>query len=54
LDVATVLAQVRGDAVGARCFTDFRAGDRVGHDAAPRLAQCGDVVDVDVQALPRH
>ncbi len=47
LDVAPVLAQVHGDAVGARLLCDQRRRDRIGIARAARLAQCRYVIDVD-------
>ena len=49
LDVAAVLAQVHGDAVGAAQVRLDRGPHRVGLVGAPRLADGGDVVDVDAQ-----
>ena len=49
LDVAPVLAQVHGDAVGAAEVRLDRRPDRVGLIGAARLAHRGDVVDVDAE-----
>ncbi len=49
-DVAAVLAQVRGDPVGAGCDGDVRRADRIGVPAAAGVANGGDVVDVDAEA----
>ena len=49
LDVAPVLAQVHGDAVGAAQVRLDRRPDRVGLVGAPRLAHGRDVVDVDAE-----
>ena len=49
LDVAPVLAQVHGDAVGAAEVRLDRRPHRVGLVRAPRLAHGGDVVDVDAK-----
>ena len=49
LDVAPVLAQVHGDAVGAAEVRLDRRPHRVGLVGAPRLADGGDVVDVDAE-----
>ncbi len=49
LDVAPVLAQVHGDAVGAAQVRLDRRPDRVGLVSAARLAHRGDVVDVDAE-----
>src|SRR5262249_52660246 len=46
-DGAAVLAQVHRDAVRARLLGDPRRGNRVGVVDPPRLAQRGDVIDVD-------
>src|SRR5262245_34094840 len=50
LDVAPILAQVNGDAVGARQLAQRRGRDRIRVARAALLAQGRDVVDVDVQA----
>ena len=50
LDVAAVLAQVDGDAVGARQLAQRRRRDRIGIARPALLAQRRDVVDVDVEA----
>ena len=49
-DVAPVLAQVRGDAVGARLDGQMRGAQGVGMPAAARVADGGDVIDVDAKA----
>ena len=49
LDVAPVLAQVHGDAVGAAEVRLDRGPDRVRLVGAPRLPHGGDVVDVDAE-----
>ena len=49
LDVAPVLAQVHGDAVGAAEVRLDRRPHRIGLVGAPRLAHRGDVVDVDAE-----
>ena len=49
LDVAPVLAQVDGDAVGAAQVRLDRRPHRVGLVGAPRLPQRRDVVDVDAE-----
>ena len=49
LDVAPVLAQVHGNAVGAAEMRLHRRPDRVGLVRAPRLAQRCDVIDVDAE-----
>ena len=54
-DVAPVLAQMRRNAVGARRLGDARRAHRVGHRATARVADGGDVVDVDPQPeFSRH
>ena len=52
LDVAAVLAQVDGDAVGAAEQGQHRRRHGVGFVRPPRLPQRGDVVDVDAE--PDH
>ena len=47
LDVPAILAQMHRDVVGARLLGDQRGEHRVRIARAPRLAQRGDVVDVD-------
>ena len=51
-DVAPVLAQMGGDAVGAGGGGDLRGADRVGMVAAARVADGRDMVDVDAEAEP--
>ncbi len=46
LDVAPILAQVHGDAVGAAELSQGRSGDGIGFAPAPGLAHGGDMVDV--------
>ena len=46
LDVAPVLAQVQGDAVGARLLGEQRGVHRIGIIDAPCLAQRRDMIDV--------
>ena len=53
-DVAAVLAQVRGDAVGAGLDREVRGAQRIGMAAAARVADGGDVVDVDAEAQVAH
>ncbi len=50
LDVAAILAQVHGDAVGAGQLAQRRRGDRIRVARAALLAQRRHVVDVDVEA----
>ena len=52
-DMAAVLAQMRGDAVGAGLDRDQRGAHRIGMSAAARVAQGRDVVDVDAKAQRR-
>ena len=49
-DVAPVLAQMRRNAVGARLDGQMRGTQGVGVPAAARVADGGDVIDVDAQA----
>ena len=49
-DVAAVLAQMRGDAVGARRDRELGGAHRIGMASAARVADGGDVVDVDAEA----
>ena len=51
LDVATVLAQVGGDAIDAHLLAEERRLDRIGLKAAPRLPECRDMVNVHVKPL---
>jgi hypothetical protein len=51
--VAAVLAQMRGDAVGAGRDGDMGGPDRVGMNAAAGIAQGGHVVDIDPKAEMR-
>lgn len=50
LDVAAVLAQVNGDAVGARCLALGGGGYGVGNVGSACLPQRGDVIDVHIQS----
>ena len=49
-DMAAVLAQMRGDAVGAGRDRDLGGAQRIGMPPAARIADGGDVVDVDAEA----
>ena len=49
-DVPAVLAQMRGDAVGARLHRQMRGAHRIGMPPAARVADGGDMVDVDAEA----
>ena len=51
-DVAAVLAQVRGDAVGAGGLGELGGADRVGIGAAAGVAHGRDVVDVHAEPQP--
>ena len=46
-DVAAILAQMRGDAVGAGMNGELRRADRIGMPPAAGVADGGDVIDVD-------
>ena len=48
-DVPAILAQVRGDAVGAGCGGDQGRAQRIGELAATRVADGGDVIDVHAE-----
>ena len=52
-DVATVLAQVSGDAVRARLDREQRRAHRVWIGAGPRVAQRSNVIDVNSEAQRR-
>ena len=54
LDVPAVLAQVRGDAVGAGALAESDGVGGYGLLAASCLPHRRDVIDVDVEALMRH
>ena len=49
-DVPAILAQMRGDAVGAGRDRDFGRLDRIGMMAAARITHGGDVIDIDAEA----
>jgi len=49
-DMAAILAQMRGDAVGAGLHRQQRGLDRIGMFAAPRVADRRHMVDIDPQA----
>ena len=53
-DVAAVFAQMRGDAVGARRDRQLGGAHRIGMPAAARVADGGDVVDVDAESQMRN
>ena len=53
-DMAPVLAQMRGDPVAADRGDDLRRAHRVGVIAAARVADGGDVIDVDAQPQRRR
>ncbi len=46
-NVASVLAEMRRDAVGAGLGGQARRAHRIGMTAAPRIADGGDVIDID-------
>ncbi len=52
-DVAAVLAQMRGDAVGAGGDGELGRPQRIGMAAAARIPHGGDVIDVDAEAQMR-
>ena len=52
-DMSTVFAQMRGDAIAAHRGHDFRRPHRIGMIASARVADGGDVVDIDPQAKGR-
>ena len=54
VDVAPVLAQMRGDAVRSGVDGDEGRADRIGKRPAARVAHGGDMVDVDAQAKRGH
>ena len=49
-DMAAVLAQMRGDAVGAGRDRELGRAHRIGMAPAARVADGGDVIDVDAEA----
>ena len=49
-DVAAVLAQMRGDAVAAGRDRELGRAHRIGMPPAARIADGGDVVDIDAEA----
>ena len=49
-DVATILAQVRGDAVGAGNNRELGGTHRIGMATAAGVADGGDVIDIDSEA----
>ena len=51
--MAPVFAQVQRDGVGAGLFGQQRRAQRIGIGRAARIAQGGDVVDVDAQVDDR-
>ena len=54
LDVPPILAEVDGDPIGPAQLGQRGGPDRVGLMPAPRLAERGDVIDVDSQADHIH
>jgi hypothetical protein len=54
-DVAPILAQMGGDAVGAGRRRGQRGADRIGMQASPRVPDRRDMVDIDAEAqMARH
>jgi hypothetical protein len=53
-DVTPVLAQMRGDAIGARGDCEQSRSYRVGCQPCPRIAERGDVIDIDPKAERRN
>ncbi len=53
-DMAAILAQMRGDAVGPGFDGQMRGAHRIGMTAATRIADGRDVVDVHAQAKSRQ
>src|SRR5690349_15383198 len=51
--MAAVFAQVSGDAVGAGLDGGDRGAHRIGPCACARIAQGGDVIDIDAKAQRR-
>ena len=51
--MTTIFTQVRGDAIRARVLAHGRRGDGIRYGSPTCLTQCGDVIDVDVEALVR-
>ena len=49
-DMATILAQMRGDVVGAGLDRDHGRPQRIGMVPSPRIAQRCHVIDVDAEA----
>src|ERR1700675_4930287 len=52
--MAPVLAQMSGNAIGARFDGDERRAQRIGERAAARIAQCRDMIDIDAEARTTH
>ena len=50
--MATIFAQMCGNTIPARRRDDFRRADRVGMVATARIADGGDVIDIDAE--PQH
>jgi len=51
-NVAAIFTQVSGDSVSANARHDLRGSHRVGMFATPRIADGGDVINVDAQPQP--
>ena len=49
-DVAAILAQMRGDAIGASRDGDLRSLDGIGMPSTACVANGGDVIDIDAEA----
>ena len=52
--MAAVLAQMRGDAVGAGRDRELGRAHRIGMAPAARVADGGDVIDIDAEAQARQ
>ena len=50
-DMAAILAQMGGDAIGAGLFRQLRGTHRVGPRRAARVANGGHVIDIDAKTL---
>ena len=49
-NMAPVLAQMGGNAIGTRFDGEERGAHRIGKGAAPRVAQGRDMIDIDAEA----
>ena len=52
--MAAILAQMRGDAIGAGRIGEFGGAHRIGKRPAARIADGRDMVNVDAQPQPGH